>query len=61
MRKARATNHLAFFLPFRNLKIFWMIWELEDIKAADAFETREDKEFVPFRQALDEIRNGLIK
>ena len=35
--------------------------ELEDIKVADAFEIRKDKEFVPFRQALDEIRNGLVK
>jgi len=35
--------------------------ELEDIKAADAFESRKDKEFVPFRQALDEINNGLVK
>jgi hypothetical protein len=31
--------------------------ELEDIKVADAFESRKDKEFVPFRQALDEIKN----
>ena len=35
--------------------------ELEDIKAADAFESRKDKEFVPFQQALNEIKNGLIK
>jgi hypothetical protein len=35
--------------------------ELEDIKVADAFENRKDKEFIPFRQALDEIRNGLVK
>jgi hypothetical protein len=35
--------------------------ELEDIKAVDAFESRKDKEFVPFRQALDEIKNGLVK
>ncbi len=35
--------------------------ELEDIKAVDAFEARKDKEFISFRQALDEIRNGLVK
>jgi hypothetical protein len=35
--------------------------ELEDIKAADAFENRENKEFIPFRQALEEIKNGLVK
>jgi hypothetical protein len=35
--------------------------ELEDIKAADAFENRKDKEFVPFRQALEEIKSGLVK
>ena len=35
--------------------------ELEDIKAADAFENRKDKEFLPFREALDEIKNGLVK
>lgn len=35
--------------------------ELEDIKAVDAFESRKEKEFVPFRQALNEIRNGLVK
>jgi hypothetical protein len=29
--------------------------ELEDIKAADAFESRKDKEFLPFQQALDEM------
>jgi hypothetical protein len=35
--------------------------ELEDIKAADAAESRRNKEFIPFRQALDEIKNGLVK
>jgi hypothetical protein len=35
--------------------------DLEDIKAADAFTSRPDKEFIPFRQALEEIKNGLVK
>jgi hypothetical protein len=30
--------------------------ELEDIKVVDAFERREDKEFVPFHQALMTLR-----
>jgi hypothetical protein len=35
--------------------------ELEDIKAADAYESRQDKEFLPIREALDEIKDGLVK
>ena len=30
--------------------------DLEDIKAADAFTIRPDKEFIPFRQVLEEIK-----
>ena len=33
--------------------------ELEDIRAVDAFESGTDKEFVPIRQALDEIKDSL--
>lgn len=33
--------------------------ELENIKAAYAFERRENKEFIPFRKALNEI--GTVK
>ena len=35
--------------------------ELEDIKAAEAFESCKDQEFLPFRKALDEIKNGLVQ
>ena len=35
--------------------------DLEDIKAADAFTSRPDKEFIPFTQALEEIKSGLVK
>ncbi len=35
--------------------------DLEDIKAADAFQNRPNKEFIPFSQALEEIKNGLVK
>jgi len=35
--------------------------DLEDIKAVDAFESRPEKEFIPFRQALEEIKSGLVK
>jgi hypothetical protein len=35
--------------------------DIEDVKAADAFENRPDKEFIPFRQALEEIKSGRVK
>jgi hypothetical protein len=35
--------------------------DIEDIKAADAFESRPHKEFIPFRQALEEIKSGRVK
>ena len=46
-------------LEFENILV--ELEELEDIKAADAFENRKDKQFIPFRQALEEIKDGLIK
>ena len=35
--------------------------ELEDIQTVNAFEAREGKEFMPFKQALQEIRANLVK
>jgi hypothetical protein len=35
--------------------------DIEDVKAADAFESRPDKEFIPFRQAIEEIKSGRVK
>lgn len=35
--------------------------ELEDIKAYDEAKSLENDESIPFRQALEEIRKGLVK
>ena len=35
--------------------------DLEDIKVVDAYQSRANKEFIPFSQALEEIKNGLVK
>ncbi|HXS55619.1 MAG TPA: hypothetical protein VN726_05820 [Hanamia sp.] len=35
--------------------------ELEDIKAYDEAKGRENDDSIPFRQAIDEIRKGIVK
>jgi hypothetical protein len=60
--KGESDEPLGVFLTVSEFKnILDDLEELEDIKTTDAFESRKDKEFVPFRQALEEIKNGLVK
>jgi len=52
---------LGVFLTMSEFKtVLAELEELEDIRAVEVFENRKDKEFIPFQQALDEIKNGFI-
>jgi len=57
--KDEAGTPLGVFLTVQEFEN--ILEDLEDIKAVDAFESRTDKTFIPFKQALEEIKNGLVK
>jgi hypothetical protein len=60
--KDEAGNDLGVFLTSSEYqKLLEELEELEDIKAYDEAKSRENDEAIPFRQAIEEIRKGLVK
>ena len=57
-----AGHDIGVFLPMQEFeKLLEELEDYEDIKAFDEAESRPDKEFIPYRQAMDEIRKGVVK
>jgi hypothetical protein len=57
-----AGHEIGVFLPMGEFeKLLEELEDYEDIKTFDEAESRPNKEFIPYRQAMDEIRKGIVK
>lgn len=55
-------HELGVFLPMEEFKkLLEELEDYEDAKTLEEYDKRTDKEFIPLRQALDEIEKGLVK
>jgi PHD/YefM family antitoxin component YafN of YafNO toxin-antitoxin module len=55
-------NELGVFLTSAEFEsLLEELEELEDIKAYDEAKARPNQEFIPYEQAIEEIKNGLVK
>jgi len=57
-----AGHEIGVFLPIHEFeKLLEELEDYEDIKAFEEAEGRPNKEFIPYRQAMQEIKEGIVQ